>query len=154
MVFAKSYSNLDSWTTITVQKTMLCNFQNVSEAAGSVQFRDGKYAEIMVNEKWTPICGPCFWDNDFGASLFCRKLDSKYMSGYIGNTIAQSIGGLAWSGQRNAIPLTSEGYKIGTCLIGDTNLLSCSGESGAGCYTSTGCGTGSEATVEIKCLGM
>ena len=70
MVFAKSYSNLDSWTTITVQKTMLCNFQNVSEAAGSVQFRDGKYAEIMVNEKWTPICGPCFWDNDFGASLF------------------------------------------------------------------------------------
>ena len=133
---------------------MLCNFQNVSEAAGSVQFRDGKYAEIMVNEKWTPICGPCFWDNNFGASLFCRKLDSKYMSGYIGNTMAQSIGVFDLSGNRNAIPLTSEGYKIGTCLIGDTNLLSCSGESGAGCYTSTGCGTGSEATVEIKCLGM
>ena len=104
----------------------------------------------MVNNQWTPICGSCFWDNNFGASLFCQKLDSKYMSGKIGNARSSIL-----DGNRNAIPLTSEGNKIGECLIGDTDLLSCSGRSSeADCYSSTGCGTGSEATVEIKCLGM
>ena len=116
--------------------------------------RDGKYAEIMVNNQWTPICGHCFWDNNAGANLFCQKLDSKrYMSGKFGNVMKYGTHGIKF-----ADPLPSEGYKIGECLIGDKDLSSCSGRTSncdsSHCYTSTGCESGSEATVEIQCFGM
>ena len=37
----------------------------------------------MVNGAWLPVCGRDFWDNNYGASLFCQKLDSKYTYGLI-----------------------------------------------------------------------
>ena len=51
------------------------NSPTVSE--GSVRLIQEKYAEIWVDGKWSPICGPGFWDNNIGATLFCQKLDQR-----------------------------------------------------------------------------
>ena len=48
---------------------------------GNVRLIEEKYPEVFWNGKWSPICGPCFWNNDFGASLFCQRLSSNYQSG-------------------------------------------------------------------------
>ena len=29
---------------------------------------------IYWNDVWSPICGHGFWNNDYGATLFCQKL--------------------------------------------------------------------------------
>lgn len=53
--------------------------------------------EVFWNGIWTPICGHCFWDNDGGATAFCKKGGSE--SGKI-------IG---------RIPIPSNGIQIGIC---------------------------------------
>ena len=47
-----------------------------------VRLVDGKYPEVLTNDgSWAPICGHWFWDNNYGARLFCRQLgfnDGRY----------------------------------------------------------------------------
>ena len=52
----------------------------------SVRLSEGKIPNIpgvMNGSNWIPICGLNFSDNNYGASLFCQKLDSKYTHGII-----------------------------------------------------------------------
>jgi len=107
---------------------------------GSVRLVEEKFPEIFWNGIWTPICGDWFWNNDYGADLFCQKLDSKYVSGTV--TMRQDI------------KLIRDGIRIGKCNINDSSLLSCTG----GCNDlETGnrhcavCGAGQLATINIKC---
>ena len=47
-----------------------------------VELKYGKNPIVKTNDgKWTPICGHWFWDNNYGASMFCRKLNPKYKQG-------------------------------------------------------------------------
>merc|ERR1712079_1001453 len=39
--------------------------------------------EVYINGNYRPICGHFFWDNDNGADLFCKQLNSQYRSGEI-----------------------------------------------------------------------
>ena len=88
---------------------------------------------------WSPICGHWFWDNDFGATLFCQKLTSDPTStGYVI--------------RRTDKPLEKDAIRIGKCLSND-QWLSCSGGcndlgTGQGCAD---CDANSPASVEIKC---
>ena len=45
-------------------------------AAGEEPFKENVevYPEVYFGGTWYPICGHYFWDNDFGASGFCRQL--------------------------------------------------------------------------------
>ena len=100
--------------------------------------RDGKFPEVLLNGKWSPICGHWFWDNNHGADLFCQKLNPTFTSG----TIIK----------RRDKPLESDGIRIGKCLGGD-QWLRCSGGcndlgTGNGCAQ---CSAGQGASVEIHC---
>ena len=104
-----------------------------------VRLKDGKFPEVFLNGIWSPICGHYFWNNDFGANLFCQRLTSNPTS--TGHVI-----------KRIDKPLESDGIIIGSCLRYD-DWLSCSGGCndlgiGQGCAD---CDAGSPASIEIKC---
>ena len=111
--------------------------------SGEVILREGKYPEIWINGKWSPICGHYFWNNPYGATLFCQKLSSEYTSGKVKNT---------------GLPLASDGVRVGECLSQDKSLSSCTG--GCSDYPEVGgqcgggnCSAGQAATIEIECFG-
>ena len=112
-----------------------------------VQLRNGKYPEIWLNNQWSPICGHYFWSNDYGATLFCQNLNSTHTYG-----IATK--------KDSAIPLTSDGIRVGACKSQDSSLSSCTGgcndfgQTGGYCSDKKpmgGCGVGKKAMFEIEC---
>ena len=109
-----------------------------------LRLRENKYPEILINDKWSPICGHHFWDNKYGATIFCQKLSSEYTSGKVKNT---------------GLPLVSDGVRIGQCNSQDKSFSSCSG-GGCNDYPEVGgqcgggnCSAGQAATIEIECFG-
>merc|ERR1712156_923072 len=48
-----------------------------------VRLRSNGEPEVYINGNYRPICGHFFWDNDNGADLFCKQLNSQYRSGEI-----------------------------------------------------------------------
>ena len=47
---------------------------------------------ICWNERWSPICGHYFWDNDYGVNKFCKALGYDYGDLRKGNKKSQSQG--------------------------------------------------------------
>merc|ERR1711899_654735 len=124
----------------TVSEKIDTQQPQVYEQIGSVRLLEEKFPEVFWNGVWTPICGHWFWNNDYGADLFCQKLDSKYVSG----TVIK----------RKDVKLRQNGFQIGECKIDDNSLLACTG----GCNdlkTGNGhcakCGVGQKAAINIKC---
>ena len=129
-----------------------CNHDNLNRLALSerevVRLKDEKFPEVFLNGTWSPICGHWFWDNDYGAKLFCQILMSN----------PDSIGVVI---RRTDKPLESDGVRIGKCLIND-QWLSCSGGCNdlgtgkdcpeqCGCNNIDNCGADSPASIEIQC---
>ena len=90
-----------------------------------------------------PICGHYFWDTNYGADLFCQKLDPKFTSGIVSKS----------HGRR----LASDGVRIGKCQQGDQRLKSCTGgcnDFGIGneLFGCANCEAGQLAAVEIQCF--
>ena len=118
------------------------NRQLTNAARGDVRLKDEKFPEVFLNGIWSPICGHWFWDNDYGAKLFCQTLTSN----------PDSTGKII---RRTDKPLESDGIRIGKCLIND-QWLSCSGGcndlgTGQGCNNIDNCGADSPASIEIQC---
>ena len=142
---------------------------------------EDKYPEVFWNGKWSPICGPYFWNNDFGASLFCQRLSSTYQSGIKNHfkkliIISMALYSLSlsihlflligtivngnWPQVSNPHPLEADALRIGVCLSGDT-WLECSGGKNnmkiGGSYEDhinpwgPKCGIGEPAGFEIYC---
>ena len=42
---------------------------------------ENQIAEVYIENKWVPICGHWFWNNNIGATLFCQEMG--FESGYI-----------------------------------------------------------------------
>ena len=40
--------------------------------------RQSETVEILHGGQWHPICGHIFWDNNFGADLFCKILGYQF----------------------------------------------------------------------------
>ena len=75
---------------------------------------DGGKPEVFYNNRWRPICGHYFWDNNNGADLFCQQLNQGYLSGTINKgTVAEYY-------------LDSDALQIGRCRNGD-RWLNCYG---------------------------
>ena len=99
---------------------------------------DGKYPEVLLNGKWSPICGHWFWNNNNGATLFCRKLNPIFKSGKVI--------------KRTNKKLESDAVRVGMCRNND-QWLQCKGGcndlgKGNGCAK---CDAGQLASIEIKC---
>ena len=106
--------------------------------------QEEKYPEIWFNNKWSPICGHYFWENDYGATLFCQKLNSIYTFGKYK--------------KRWDKPLASNGIRVGACASQDNSLMSFTGgcndlQEGGQCSNDGGgkCGVGVGPSVEIEC---
>ena len=104
---------------------------------------DGKFPEVSIHGNWSPICGHYFWNNNHGATLFCRKLNPQFKSG----TIIP----------RYDKPLESDGVRIGRCFS-DDHWPECSGgcndfETGSSCFEAAGgkCTAGDVGSMEIHC---
>ena len=106
-------------------------------AQETVRLIDGKYPEVWLNGKWSPICGHGFWDNNYGAIMFCRKLNPLFISGIV---------------RKGRERLESDAIRVGRCDIND-KWLQCTGGCndlgiGNGCAK---CRAGEDALIEIKC---
>ena len=102
---------------------------------------------MFLNGAWAPICGHYFWDNNNGATLFCKKL------GYHHGVVRIPINIY----YKN---LTSDAVRIGTCVETDDDLENCSGgcndlEIGGHCLNDNqkSCSSGQPANIEIECYG-
>ena len=117
----------------------------------SVRLKEGKFPEVFWNGNWAPICGHWFWNNNYGATLFCQKLDSSFTSGIVI--------------RREDKPLESDGLRIGECreqdhwlsCTGGANELDnpscgggCSGGSGCSSRCTSGCNSGNNNNVQIN----
>ena len=101
--------------------------------------------ELQFNGKWSPICGHYFWDNDFGADLFCRKLG--FTSG--GTVIGRKRG-------NGKFELSSDAIGIGRCSGSDNDIFKCSAGCNdlglkSSCYTASRCRSGEESGIRIQC---
>ena len=83
--------------------------------------------ELFFYEKWVPICGHWFWDNDFGATYFCQLL--AITSGLDLPTSLASTGNITSyhgpnfpSQNTTKVYLESDGIKIGRCTEEDIAL--------------------------------
>ena len=80
---------------------------------------------------WTPICGHCFWDNDRGATAFCKKAGAE--SGkYIGSTFTPS--NAIWIGICRPEDIENEvwPYCTGGCNSRDVGGSGCDASGGNG----------------------
>ena len=86
--------------------------------------------------RWSPICGHCFWDNNYGATTFCKKL-----------------GHPSGSFERTSKTYPSNALKVGKCRSGE-DLTACT----EGCndrYVGDGndCSQGNTVGIKITCDG-
>ena len=103
----------------------------------SVRLGSDDIAEVYFNEKWVPICGHWFWDNNIGATLFCQKLG--FESGAI----------------NERFELKNDGLRVGQCNSGDA-WLQCSRcnelQVGGQCDGGGSCNRGQTAAFSISCF--
>ena len=84
---------------------------------------------------WFPICGHWFWDDNHGATAFCRKL------GYPSGIVSRTFHGY-----------DEDSIKVGGCVPGD-DLIDCTG--GGNEYSTGGsCAFGNKCGVSITCSGL
>ena len=97
-----------------------------------------------MNGMWSPICAHWFWNNNIGATLFCKKLDpKKYRFG-------------KW--KKSNQKLESDAVRVGACRRND-KWLKCTGgcnDLGKGdrkcnLWSVAKCARGNFAKLEISC---
>ena len=109
---------------------------------GEVKLEEDGTPLVLWDDRWSPICGHFFWDNQVGASMFCSKLG--YGQG------EQSGSGKSYS---------SDAFRIGKCEEGDDWNSHCTGgcndyELGGTCGNSmfgSSCATDDNVGITITC---
>jgi hypothetical protein len=104
---------------------------------GDVKLEKDGTPKFFWNGQWSPICGHYFWNNQFGATSFCKKL---------GYTKADQ--------HRTNKNYDEDAIRIGQCNKGQS-LEECTGGCndkglGNGCAS---CSTGNEVALTITCEG-
>ena len=101
---------------------------------------EGKQPKICYEGRLVPICGHYFWDNNFGARLFCQML------GRSGGIVSQP---------RFASDVNF--YIVGKCSSTDTHITSCSAGANTrtlgGKAATSNCNKGAKAGAYISCDG-
>ena len=99
---------------------------------GDVNLQTDGTPYLFKDDKWFPICGHYFWDNDNGATAFCHKL------GYPEGTVRET--GHAYS---------EDSIRVGKCDEGEY-LMACT--DGSNSYETGGsCSAGNDAGIRITC---
>ena len=111
---------------------------------GDVKLEEDGTPFVFWGNEWIPICGHYFWDNIYGANLFCRKMG--YESGLLSRR---------GSGEKYGV----NSFRMGKCKSGD-KWESCSGgcndyQSGGTCNNNgrAHCDKDQAVKVSIECIG-
>ena len=103
---------------------------------------------IFYNNTWSPICGHYFWDNNYGANIFCQKL------GYTNGTVSPK------KEDRHLGVYLQDSLRVGKCRSSNSYLTSCSGgcndlKIGGVCYENeeANCTAGQAVKITITCYG-
>jgi len=96
--------------------------------------------ELYQKGVWSPICGHYFWDNQYGADLFCQALqgDSTSYRKHRGKITTQ----------RYTQTLASRGVNIGTCNQNDQSITECTGKKEE---KQDACAAGQKLGIKISC---
>ena len=112
---------------------------------GDVRLASDNTPMFYSNGTFRPICGHWFWDNEYGADLFCRKL---------GFTTSH----LDKLGRSESY--TTDSVNVGMCKVDDTDVASCTGfcnsyKVGSVCHgqDSYSCRAGKAVRIKITCSG-
>ena len=137
-------SDKSAWSKTGNDPKGVSNLQNItSNITGSVRLSEGKVPNIPEiglqagKAKWLAICGHNFSNNNYGASLFCQKLDSKYTHGII---------------SKKNVRETGPGLYIGECGKDDKDLFTCPGGPFGDLPGWKACFLSNCGTVEVKCF--
>ena len=99
---------------------------------GDVKLQTDGTPLLFKDYRWFPICGHYFWDNDHGATAFCKKL------GYPEGTVHKTK-------QR----YSEDSIRVGKCEEGEF-LMACT--DGSNSYETGGsCRAGERAGITITC---
>jgi len=98
-------------------------------------------AEVFYNGKWSPICGPYFWDAGWGVKLFCSELTGKPIE-----TASGRIEGRR--GRQGRRLEKTNAIFIGRCTEKDESIFKCSGDKG---NFRGRCNAGNDAGIKIHC---
>ena len=110
--------------------------------SGDVWLEDDGTPLVFWNDKWSPICGHWFWNNQYGAELFCQKM------GYTSGTLVNGI-------EVRGGPYSRDAIRVGQCNNGDT-LERCTGgcnEYEVGNGGCANCVAGEDVKIKIACQG-
>ena len=107
---------------------------------GDVKLGENATPYMYWDNQWIPICGHYFWDNQEGASLFCKKI------GYSKGSISRKHG-----------KYPQDSFRIGKCNAGD-DWSSCKGGCngytiGGACANGASCDKEQHVKIEITCEG-
>ena len=99
---------------------------------GDVKLQTDGTPFLFMDDKWFPICGHYFWDNDHGATSFCNIL------GYPKGTV-----------HKTKHRYSEDSIRVGKCEEGEY-LMACT--DGSNSYETGGdCSAGNEAGIIITC---
>ena len=106
---------------------------------------EGRTPKICYQDRFVPICGHYFWDNDYGAQIFCRMLGRD--------------GGVT---TRKESKLTEDAYNVGKCSEADAqngrSITECTGDKNTNTLayefsSGSSCAEGEKSGVYIDCGG-
>ena len=112
---------------------------------------------MFSNLMWSPICGHYFWDNDNGATLFCKKL------GFENGTVLpkkHQDPKKHPTPRRERFSYSQDAFRVGKCSSGDPLITRCS--DGCNDYVTGGrcidneeanCDQGQKVGIKITCRG-
>jgi len=130
------HDNANDCKTVTPQS---CTDGDVRIAPGNILGAGrNMYPEVRYNERWYPICGHYFWDNNHGATTFCKALG--FNSGTRGKTRVAF--------NQNAMPVgkCGAGQKLDKCKNGGHAWGNLN-------YRNGWCKKGKKIGVSVKCSG-
>ena len=113
-------------------------YESFSVSGSCVKLEADGTPNVFWENKWRPICGHWFWDNNNGAKSFCQRLG--YSDGVL---------------ERTNSAYTEDAIRLGRCNS-DEDFLSCSigcndKGIGDGCQR---CSAGNIVGIKISCSGM
>ena len=121
----------------SLENLRIFNFGKKDENGGA-RLQNNKDPEVFWDGEWRPICGHYFWDNNFGADLFCQQLG--YSSGLV-------------KGRGQELGLPADALRVGKCSA-TNEWLKCDGGQNnyaIGSDCNYGCKAGDRASIEIEC---
>ena len=112
-------------------------FHSITECKrGDVELADDGVPNIFLDGSMHPICGNYLWDNEHGATIFCKKL-----------------GFLSGTRELTFETMTVDAFYVGICRATDVDLTDCTGGWNVKRLGGVSCAAGQKIGIKFFCSG-